>query len=72
MEETYSITTYAEYKNVKLQVLKEDGDKILLSGMVGDYRIFESLGMDMVDRGVYHKWVNKNDVTLLYEEKKPI
>lgn len=70
--ELYSIATFAEYKNIKLQVLKEDGDKILLSGMVGDYRVFESLGMDMVDRGVYHKWVNKCDLTSLREEKEPI
>ncbi len=69
LEEVYSITTFAEYKKVKLQVLKEEGERILLSGMVGDYRIFENLGMDLVDRGIYHKWVNKNDVTSLYEEK---
>ncbi len=72
LEEVYSVTTFAEYQNVKLQIIKEDGDKILLSGMVGDYRIFENLGMDMVDRGVYHKWVNKNDVSSLFEEKNPI
>lgn len=72
LEEVYSITTFAEYRNVKFQVLKEDGDRILLSGMVGDYRVFEDLGMDMVDKGVYHKWVNKNDVTSIYEEKKSL
>ena len=71
LEEIYSITTYAEYEGIKFQAIKEDGDKILLSGVIGDYRVFESLGMKMVDKGVYEKWVDKSDVTRIYEEKKP-
>ncbi|NLI58066.1 MAG: hypothetical protein GX387_06030, partial [Clostridium sp.] len=50
----------------------EDGDKILLSNLIGDYRVFERLGMKMVDKGVYEKWVDKSDVTAIYEEKRPI
>ena len=71
LEEIYRISTYAEYKGIKFQVIKEDGDKILLSNLIGDYRVFESLGMKMVDKGVYEKWVDKSDVTRIYEEKKP-
>jgi len=72
LEEIYSITTYAEYEGIKFQAIKEDGDKILLSGVIGDYRVFESLGMKIVDKGVYEKWVDKSDVTAIYEEKRPI
>jgi hypothetical protein len=72
LEEVYRITTYAEYKGIKFQAIKEDGDKILLSGVIGDYRVFESLGMKMVDKGVYEKWVDKSDVTAIYEEKEPL
>jgi len=72
LEEIYSITTYAEYEGIKFQVIKEDGDKILLSNLIGDYRVFERLGMKMVDKGVYEKWVDKSDVTAIYEEKRPI
>ena len=71
LEEIYRISTYAEYKGIKLQAIKEDGDKILLSGVIGDYRVFESLGMKIVDKGVYEKWVDKSDITRIYEEKKP-
>ena len=71
LEEIYRISTYAEFKGIKLQAIKEDGDKILLSGVIGDYRVFESLGMKIVDKGVYEKWVDKSDVTRIYEEKKP-
>ena len=42
-----------------------------MSGVIGDYRVFESLGMKIVDKGVYEKWVDKSDVTRIYEEKKP-
>lgn len=69
LKQVYKISTIATYKGYKFEVLKEDGDKILLSVMSGDYRIYENLGMDMVDRGIYQKWVNKNEVTSLYEEK---
>jgi hypothetical protein len=72
LDEIWRIRTYAEYKNYKFGVRKEDGDKILLSGTVGDYRFFESLGMDLVDQGVYQKWVNKSDIASIYEEKTPI
>jgi hypothetical protein len=72
LKEVYRISTIAEFKGVKFQVIKEDGDNLLLSTMNGDYRVFEKLGMDMVDRGVYQKWVSKNDITLLQEIKTPV
>jgi hypothetical protein len=71
LEEIYRIRTYAEHEGIKFQVTKEDGDKILLSNLIGDYRVFERLGMKMVEKGVYEKWVDKSDVTRIYEEKKP-
>ena len=37
--------------------------------MKGDYRVFESIGMDMIDRGIYQKWVNKIEVTSIQEVK---
>lgn len=71
LKDVYEISTFAEYKGMKFRVMKVDKDNVLLCSMKGDYRVFENLGMDMVDRGVYHKWVSKNDVTSLYEEKLP-
>lgn len=71
LKEVYDISTLAVYKGIIFRVIKEEKDQLLLCSMKGDYRVFESLGMDMVDKGVYHKWVSKNDVTALYEEKRP-
>lgn len=67
VESVYSVKTYADYKGYKCQVLKEVDSKLLLHAMIGDYRICESLGFDMVDRGVYNKWVNSKNVERVYE-----
>lgn len=37
--------------------------------MDGHYRVYESLGMDKVDKGIYLKWITQNDVTFSQEEK---
>jgi hypothetical protein len=35
--------------------------------MIGDYRVWPSLGMDCIDKGVYQKWINKNEADKLFE-----
>jgi len=72
VESIYSVKTYADYKGHKCKVLKEIDDKLLLHAMIGDYRICESLGFNMVDRGVYNKWVDIKAVERIYEEKEEI
>ena len=68
----YSIKTYANYKGYKCQVLKEQNDKLLVNAMIVDYKICESLGFEMADRGVYNKWVDLKDLKDIYEEKHKI
>ena len=72
LESVYSVKTYADYKGYKCQVLKEVDNKLLLNAILGDYKIFVSLGFDMVDRGVYNKWVNTKDVERVYEIREVI
>ncbi len=71
LEDIYDIKTYAEYQGYKFRVIKEDKNKLLLHSLINDYRINEKLGLDMVDKGLYQKWVNKGLITNLYEEKRP-
>ncbi len=71
LEDIYDIKTYAEYQGYKFRVIKEDKNNLLLHSLINDYRINEKLGLDMVDKGLYQKWVNKGLVTNLYEEKRP-
>lgn len=70
VDEVYSISTLALYQGFIFGVYKEEGEKLLL--FTDNYIVSEKLGLDMVDRGVYEKWVSKNDVTSVYEEKKSL
>lgn len=67
IEEIYRISTLAIYQGYTFGVYREKGDKLLL--FTGDYTAYKELGLEMVDRGVYEKWVNKSDVTSVYEKK---
>ncbi|MDF2871092.1 MAG: hypothetical protein K0R05_2667 [Anaerocolumna sp.] len=69
LEDIYDIETYAEYQGYKFRVIKEDKNNLLLHSLINDYRINRKLGLDMVDKGLYQKWVNKSLITTLYEEK---
>ena len=68
----YSIKTYANYKGYKCQVLKEQNGKLLLNAIIGDYKICEDLGFQMIDRGVYNKWVDLKELNDIHEEKYKI
>ena len=68
----YSIKTYANYKGYKCQALKKLNDKVLLHAIIGDYKICEALGFELVDRGVYNKWVNLKELDDIHEEKNKI
>ena len=66
----YSIKTYANYKGYKCQALKKLNDKVLLHAIIGDYKICEALGFEMVDRGVYNKWVNLKELVFIFSFKE--
>ena len=68
----YSIKTYANYKGYKCQVLKEQNGKLLLNAIIGDYKTCEDLGFQMIDRGVYNKWVDLKELNDIHEEKYKI
>ncbi|WP_019912130.1 hypothetical protein [Paenibacillus sp. HW567] len=61
----------AKYKNYPFVVTGDSDDKVLIIATNIDYKICEQLGMEMVDRGVYQKWVQKNEVELSIT-RKPI
>lgn len=69
VDELCSITTIAEYEGLSFEVLKEKDGSILISSMKGNYKKFEDIGMDKVDKGVYEMWIPKEDAMKIYEEK---
>ena len=71
--ERYKIKVYAYYNNYKFQVIMEDENKIRIVSLdsEGDYRDWNNLEMEQVDRGVYEKWIDKSEAEII-EEKIPI
>lgn len=72
LDEAYSIDTIATYKGREyLVLLEESGKYCIQGGRQEDLMI--SLGFNYTeDRGVYRKWVDKNDLTSIHERKTSI
>jgi hypothetical protein len=62
----YSIDTYAMYKGFKLPVNRENTDSYYL---VTDTAIGEKIGFDMIEKGVYGKWIPKSEVNIIIDKK---
>lgn len=65
--EIYYIQTNCIYKGYKFQVISEKDDKILI--YTNNNEVAVKLNMEFIERSVYHKWVKKNDVDEILEEK---
>ena len=70
LDEVYSISPHAIYQGYDFGVYREEEDRLLL--FTGDYTAYKKFDMKMIDRGVYEKWVNKSDITSVYERKQPL
>jgi len=64
VEEYYEIRTKAMYQGYDFEVVDEKDEMISIVTMVGDYRVWLSLGMESIDRGVYQKWIGKNEAEI--------
>jgi hypothetical protein len=69
IESGYLVSTYALYKNYKLQVDKFENGKYHLS--TGDYSAYKKLKLHLVDRGWYDIWVDRNEIEKIWEERRP-
>ena len=64
VEDYYKLRTKAIYAGFVFDVIEEKDDKISIIAMTGDYRDWLSLGMKCIDKGVYQKWVNRDEVKI--------
>lgn len=64
LTEYYTIRTKAIYMGYELEVVDEKDDTVSIVAMGGDYRVWLGLGMVCIDRGVYQKWVNRDEVEI--------
>lgn len=65
IEEYYSIRTIAMYQGYMFDVIDENENQILIVTMVGDYREWKRLGMQCIDKGVYQKWIDRNETEFI-------
>lgn len=65
--EIYSIQTNCFYKSYKFQVISEKEDSILI--YTPNYEVGTELNMEFIERSVFHKWIKKNAVDRIVEEK---
>lgn len=61
LEDYYTLKKKAVYKGVEFEVVEEMDDKLSIVTMTGDYRDWINLGMRSIDKGVYQKWIGKNE-----------
>lgn len=64
ISEFYQLNTTALYSGYKFEVLEEKDAMVSIVAMTGDYRDWLNLGMKCIDKGVYQKWVNKDEVKI--------
>ena len=65
--EIFYVTTYTNYQNVKMRVWGNDEKHYLLT--TSDQQAFIRLGFNVLEKGIYGKVVDIEDVNQLYEEK---
>ncbi|KHL91233.1 hypothetical protein QW71_35865 [Paenibacillus sp. IHB B 3415] len=70
VEAFYRIKTKAIYKGCTFEVADETDDMVSIVTMIGDYRVWRSFGMDCMDKGVYQKWIDKNEAVIIFEKEK--
>lgn len=70
VEEIYHKRCYAIYKGFKFEIIDETSEQISIVTMVGDYRDWQRLGMQCIDKGVYQKWIHRNEANIICENKK--
>lgn len=68
-EDYYRLRINARYLGFDFEVVEEKEEMVSLVTMKGDYRVWVSLGMDCIDKGVYQKWVGKDEVEISIEKK---
>jgi hypothetical protein len=63
----YYIQTNCIYRGYKFQVISEKKDNILI--YTSNSEIGEKLEMEFIERSVYHKWIKKDEVDNMLEDK---
>ena len=69
VEEIYNRRMYANYAGFEFAVVREKDDMICIMSLGGNYKDWLNLGMEYVDKGVYEKWIPKEDAKIKIVKK---
>lgn len=64
LSEFYRLITKALYAGYEFEVIEEKDNMISIVAMTGDYRNWLNLGMECIDKGVYQKWIQKDEAQI--------
>lgn len=64
VEDYYALKTKAIYAGFEFDVVDETDEKISIVTMTGDYRNWLNLRMQCIDKGVYQKWIEKDEAEI--------
>lgn len=64
VETYYKIRVKAKYAGFEFEVLEERDNEISIVAMTGNYKDWLNLGMKSIDKGVYQKWIRKDDAEI--------
>ena len=67
VEELYTVSTMAEYREDVFIAIEEDNEKLLLKSSARSYDL-KSIGFVEIDRGDFQKWVDKKYINRTWEE----
>ena len=68
VEELYDVRTHGIYKGHTVAVRDKDNNRYCIETSGSDNN-FWGRGFEVVDRGVYRKWVRKSELEKVWEEK---
>lgn len=64
VEEIYKRRVYVTYAGFEFLVVREKDDQICIMSLGGNYKDWLNLGMECVDKGIYEKWIPKQDAEI--------
>lgn len=69
VEEIYDRRVYATYAGFEFAVVREKEDMICIMSLGGNYKDWLNLEMECVDKGVYEKWIPKENAKIKVVKK---
>lgn len=70
LEQAYKLCLRVMYRGTSYRAIFDEGDKVLIT--TDDEELAIKLGFKYVERGVYEKWVDKNELEKIWIEKQGI